>query len=388
MRSPVSAPDLDALVIGVPCRPVSATERPAHFRPDVEGLRAIAVIAVLLFHMQGPGFGGGFVGGDVFNVISGFLITGLLAREIRATGRVDLPTFYFRRARRLLPAALTVIVLTLIASAVILSPIRFPSVAADGAASAFYVSNIRFALEGTDYLASAADPSPYQHFWSLGVEEQFYLVWPLLVWLAARLVGVSRLGWVLGGVVVASFATSWVLTDVSAPWAFFSLPTRAWQLGAGGLIAIGFGAWVPRRLLPVVGIGGLALVLAAVTQLDESTPYPGLAALLPTVGTAMLIVATADAAGRLARVLGSWLPRSIGGISYSIYLWHWPLLILGPIALADDSLAQRLVLGAVSIGLAILSTRLIEAPRVLGERVLVPSTVARTTPRSRRRGAV
>ncbi len=328
--------------------------------------------AVLLFHMQVPGFGGGFVGVDIFNVISGFLITGLLAREIRASGRVDLPTFYFRRARRLLPAALTVIVLTLIASAFILSPIRFPSVAADGAASAFYVSNIRFALEGTDYLASAADPSPYQHFWSLGVEEQFYLVWPLLVWFAARLVGVGRLGWVLGGVVVASFACSWALTDISAPWAFFSLPTRAWQLGAGGLIALGSVPGYPGASCPR-GIGGLALVLAAVTLIDESTPYPGLAALLPTVGTMMLIVATSDAAGRLARVLGSWLPRSIGGISYSIYLWHWPLLILGPIALQDESLGLRLVLGALSVGLAIVSTRLIEAPFRFGRIARTPA---------------
>ncbi len=351
----------------------AAAERPAHFRPDIEGLRAIAVLAVLLFHMQVPGFGGGYTGVDIFNVISGFLITGLLVRELGATGRVDLPTFYFRRARRLLPAALTVIVVTLIASAFILSPIRFPSVAGDGAASAFYVANIRFAVEGTDYLASAADPSPYQHFWSLGVEEQFYLVWPLLVWAAARLVGVSRVGWVLGAVVVASFACSYVLTDVSAPWAFFSLPTRAWQLGAGGLVAIGIARWVPRRALPAVGITGLALVVAGVTLLNESVPYPGTAALIPTLGTMMLIVATSDAAGRLARVLGSWLPRSIGGISYSVYLWHWPLLILVPIALSDDSLALRLVLGAASIGCAIVSTKVIEAPFRFGRIARAPA---------------
>ena len=196
---------------------------------------------------------------DIFNVISGFLITGLLVREIGLTGRVDLPTFYFRRARRLLPAALVVIVVTLIASAFILSPIRFPSVAADGAASAFYVANIHFANQGTDYLASATDPSPYQHFWSLGVEEQFYLVWPLLVLFAAKLVGVRNLVWVLGGVVIASFVCSWVITDVSAPWAFFSLPTRAWQLGAGGLVAIGVASWVPRRALPGAGHRGPGL---------------------------------------------------------------------------------------------------------------------------------
>jgi peptidoglycan/LPS O-acetylase OafA/YrhL len=349
------------------------SERPSHFRPDIEGLRAIAVVAVLLYHMRVPGFGGGFIGVDIFNVISGFLITGLLVREVRTTGRIDLPTFYFRRARRLLPAALTVIVVTLIASWYILSPIRFPSVAGDAAAAAFYVSNIRFALEGTDYLASAADPSPYQHYWSLGVEEQFYLVWPLLVIVGVRFLGLARLGLLLGAVVLGSFALSLLVTDISAPWAFFSLPTRAWQLGAGGLVAIGIGRWVPRPALPALGIAGLVLVLVGVTRFDESVPYPGTAALLPTVGTMLLIIAASDAAGTLARTLGSWLPRSIGGISYSIYLWHWPLLILGPIALADDSMALRLTLGAASIGCAVASTRFIEAPFRFGRLARVPA---------------
>jgi peptidoglycan/LPS O-acetylase OafA/YrhL len=351
----------------------AAAERPSHFRPDIEGLRAIAVMAVLLFHMQVPGFSGGFTGVDMFNVNSRILITGLQVREVGHTGRVDLPTFYFRRARRLLPAALTVIIVTLIASAYILSPIRFPSVAGDGAASAFYVANIRFALEGTDYLASAADPSPYQHFWSLGVEEQFYLVWPLLVLLASKLVGVRNLIWVLGAVVIASFLCSWVITDVDAPWAFFSLPTRAWQLGAGGLVALGIARWVPRKALPYVGLGGLVLVLAGVTLLNDSVPYPGTAALIPTLGTMMLIVGAGDAAGALARGLGSWLPRSIGGISYSIYLWHWPLLILVPIALSDDSLGLRLLLGASSIGFAIVSTKVIEAPFRFGRISRTPA---------------
>ena len=253
----------------------TARARSGEFRPDIEGMRAIAVIAVLLFHVQIPGFGGGFIGVDVFNVISGFLITGLLVREMRIRDTIDLPRFYFRRVRRLLPAGLLVIVLTLIASAVILSPIRFPSVAGDGAASALYVANIRFAAAGTDYLASAADPSPYQHYWSLAVEEQFYLVWPLLILVVSRMIGVRRVGFVLAGVVIASFLFSLYLTDMSAPWAFFSLPTRAWELGAGGLVAIGIASRLPKRALPYVGVLGLALVLAGVFLINEFDALSG-----------------------------------------------------------------------------------------------------------------
>ncbi len=344
-----------------------------HFRPDIEGMRAIAVIAVLLFHVQVPAFGGGFTGVDIFNVISGFLITGLLVREVGARGTIDLPRFYFRRARRLLPAGLLVISLTLVASYLILSPIRFPSVAGDGAASALYVANYRFALSGTDYLASAADPSPYQHFWSLAVEEQFYLVWPLLILLVSRAVGARRVGYVLGGVTLASFLFSLYMTDISAPWAFFSLPTRAWELGAGGLVAVGVAARLPRRLLPSVGVLGLTLIVAGVLLINDTVPYPGTAALLPVLGTCFLIIGASDAAGRLAQGLGSRVPRYIGSISYSLYLWHWPLLILVPIALSDDTLVLRVVLGIVAVCCAMISTRFIEAPFRFGRIARVPA---------------
>ncbi len=346
---------------------------PSQFRPDIEGVRAIAVMAVLLYHMQVPGFGGGFTGVDVFNVISGFLITGLLVREMTSRGSIDLPRFYFRRVRRLLPAGLLVILVTLVVSYLILSPVRFPSVAGDGAASALYVANYRFALAGTDYLASNADPSPYQHFWSLAVEEQFYLIWPLLILVVSRLIGVRRVGVVLAGVTVGSFLYSLYLTDVSAPWAFFSLPTRAWELGLGGLVAVGVGDWLPRRLLPYVGALGLALVIGGTLLINESVPYPGTAALAPVLGTACLIIGAADATGRLAHGLGSRAPRFLGGISYSLYLWHWPLLILVPIALSDDSLALRLVLGAVAVGFAVISTRFIEAPFRFGRIARTPA---------------
>ena len=294
------------------------------FRPDIEGMRAIAVIAVLLFHVQVPAFGGGFTGVDVFNVISGFLITGLLVREVKGRGTIDLPRFYFRRVRRLLPAGLLVILLTLIASYFILSPIRFPTVAGDGAWSALYAANYRFALAGTDYLASAADPSPYQHFWSLAVEEQFYLIWPALILLSARLVGAARVGIVLAGVTLASFLFSLYMTDISAPWAFFSLPTRAWELGRAD-----WSQWASEvaslaRFLPAAGLVGLLTVIGGVLFINDSTPYPGTAALVPVVGTMLLIIGASDAAGTLARGLGSRVAEVPG--------WH--LVLAVPVALA------------------------------------------------------
>ena len=149
-----------------------------HFRGDVEGLRAVAVLAVVLFHAGVPGLDGGFVGVDVFFVISGFLITGLLEREVAENGTVRLAPFYGARARRLLPAASLTLVVTAVAAVLLLPPLEARSVLRDGVASALYVGNLRLALQGTDYLAADAAPSPFQHYWSLGVEEQFYLCWP------------------------------------------------------------------------------------------------------------------------------------------------------------------------------------------------------------------
>jgi peptidoglycan/LPS O-acetylase OafA/YrhL len=340
-----------------------STDSPSHFRPDIEGLRAVAILAVLAFHTRVPWLGGGFVGVDVFFVISGFLITGLLLREIASSGRLDLPGFYARRARRLLPAALVVIAVTVALSAVILSPLRFPGVAADGAAAAVYVSNYRFALIATDYFAADVQPSPLLHFWSLGVEEQFYLVWPVLMLGSVRLLGERRLWIVVGLVAAGSFALSLVLTDVNAPWAFYSLPTRAWQLALGGLVALGvlalprhWPAWLSAALTWL----GLALIGGAVILINGATPFPGFAALLPAVGAALFIIG-GDRQGALpTRLLATAIPRWFGRISYSLYLWHWPILILGPLVIGRGGVAVRLALAVVAIGVAALSTRYIE----------------------------
>lgn len=349
------------------------------FRPDIEGLRAVAVIAVVLFHAGVPGVGGGFIGVDVFFVVSGFLITGLLWREASSAGTVRLARFYGARARRLLPAAVTVLVATCAASAVLLPPLQARSVIGDGIASALYVGNYRFAIQGTDYLAADVPPSPMQHYWSLGVEEQFYLLWPALIigtaWLVARVA--SRTGRtatrsaapyvaVLGLLAAASFAISLSWTDSLPSWAFFSLPTRAWELAVGGMVALTAGAWrhLPGPSAALVGWGGLAIIVATCTQTGEGTPYPGTTALLPVLGTALVIGAgCATPELGVARLLSKPAMRSIGRLSYSWYLWHWPVLLLAP-ALFGQSLgvAGRLAMVVVSFGLAILTLHLIENP--------------------------
>jgi peptidoglycan/LPS O-acetylase OafA/YrhL len=351
------------------------------FRADIEGLRAVAVTAVVLFHAAVPGIGGGFVGVDVFFVISGFLITGLLWREVSSTGSVRLSSFYGARARRLLPASAFVGVVTMIASVLLLPPLQAGPAISDGIASALYVSNYQFVLRGVDYFANHVTASPFLHYWSLGVEEQFYLVWaPLLLgtaWLV-RLVRRARRRpnpdatskrpfiAVLAAVAVLSFLLSYLATYIVPAAAFYSLPTRAWQLAVGGLVALTAIHWqrLSPRIAAVVGWAGLALILLACVWLSPTTLYPGSAALLPTLGAALVIgagCATPDHGG--GRLLGLPPMRAIGRISYSWYLWHWPVLVLAPFLLGHTlGLAERIIAALLSAGLAWLTLHYLENP--------------------------
>jgi peptidoglycan/LPS O-acetylase OafA/YrhL len=356
----------------------SSTAAGRTFRPDIEGLRALAVLSVVLFHAGVPGVGGGYIGVDVFFVISGFLITGLLWREVASGDSIRLPRFYAARARRLLPASAVVGVATAVGSALLLDPLEARQVFLDAISCALYVGNYGFALQGTDYLSAAVPPSPFQHYWSLGVEEQFYLVWaPLILgvaWLSRRVshrfgtdVG-QRLPFVivLALVGAASFATSLVLTQTSPSWAFFSLPTRAWELAGGGLIALTGDYWrrLPTPIAAIAGWAGVLLILLACNLLGTNTQYPGTAALLPVAGAASVIATgCATTPFGVGRVLSVSPMRAIGRVSYSWYLWHWPVLLLAPHLLGHPlGLVGRLTAAGISGLLAVLTLYGIENP--------------------------
>jgi len=349
------------------------------FRPDIEGLRAIAVLLVVLGHAGVPFLKGGYVGVDVFFVISGFLITSLLLRELARTGSISIRRFYARRAIRLLPASAVVIVATVTAAWFWLPPTRFTSILTDAMTSSFYAINYRLAVQGTDYLASDEEPSPLQHFWSLAVEEQYYIVWPVLLLLigmamrrrdrlTTRPIALALV--VLAG---ASFYLCLAQTGTSAPWAYFGIHTRAWELALGALLAVfaTHAARIPSALTGPLGGVGIAAIFTAAVTFDEATAFPGYLALLPVLGTVLVIAAgCADRGSRLRAVLSVRPMQLIGKLSYGWYLWHWPILMIGPHALGvEPSLPMNLGLVLLGLGVSVVSYRLIENP-VRHQRVL------------------
>jgi peptidoglycan/LPS O-acetylase OafA/YrhL len=340
---------------------VTPAPEPARHRRDIEGLRAVAVLLVVAYHCGLPFIGGGYVGVDVFFVISGFLITGLLLREAQRTGRVSIPRFYARRALRLLPASTVVVVATVAASALWLPPLRLSEIVSDALHTSIYAMNWRLAAIGTDYLSAESAPSPLQHFWSLAVEEQFYLVWPLLLLLVVRRGG-RGLTTVLAVLTAGSLAVSVWQTEHNAGWAYFGAHTRAWELGAGALLAVG--ADRLRRLPPLPAKlltgSGLAAVVVAALSYTAATPFPGYAALLPVLGTAAVI---AGGCARPAGLLGAPVLQVIGRLSYSWYLWHWPVLLIAPFTLGRQLTAAENVLVALgALVLAALTYALVENP--------------------------
>ena len=332
------SPPTDVARVGS-SRAVDAGRRPkggGGFRPDIEGLRAVAILTVLAHHAGLP-LHGGFVGVDVFFVISGFLITGLLVNELWSTGTISWLRFVGRRIRRLLPAAVLVLVATSMVSFLVVPGLRRREIGVDIAAAAAYVVNWVLAGREVDYLASDVRPSPVQHYWSLAVEEQFYVIWPLLLIIVALLVrrpGRRVVMTALALLVAASFAWSMWFSHTAPQPAFFTTTSRVWELGLGALLAVALAGrdrpTVPARGTAALGWGALVGLVAVAVALPQGIEWPGAWALLPTVPTAVLIwVGWQGSPTGPVRLLGSRPMVWVGGLSYSIYLWHWPFIVLG-----------------------------------------------------------
>lgn len=348
-------------------KPVS----PRRFRKDIEGLRAIAIILVLLFHAGVDAVPGGFVGVDVFFVISGFLITGLIYREIQATGRLSLVNFYARRARRLLPATVLVLVTTAALTWLFL-PITQRSVfGTDIAAAALYVVNWVLAARSVDYLAEGVIASPVQHFWSLAVEEQYYIIWPLavlaLLHLARRTRIHTRVALLIGIVVliVPSFIWSVLLTEDSPERAYFVTTTRLWELGVGAAVALALplAERLHRGASTVLATSGLALIIGSGALLTSDVAWPGWHAAVPVAGAALVIIGgSAGHETPVSRLLSVRPMVWTGSISYSLYLWHWPLLVAAGAYFGEMTTLQGICIALAAFIPAALSLKYIENP--------------------------
>jgi peptidoglycan/LPS O-acetylase OafA/YrhL len=329
------------------------------YRRDIDGLRALAILPVLFYHAGVPGFSGGYVGVDVFFVISGFLITGIIAREFDE-GRFSLVRFYERRARRILPALFTVIAFVLATAAWLYLPGDFEKVPRSALATLLFLANGWFFTQ-TGYFAGGAETMPLLHCWSLAVEEQFYIGFPILLWITARYAPRWRLP-AIAAVALVSFAWAWWTQADNDGFAFYLLPTRAWELFAGALLALGAVPPIERKWLrEVAALIGLAALLAPVFVYGHDTVFPGITALPPVLGTALLLhTAPGCLVGRL---LSLRIPVGIGLISYSLYLWHWPLIVFAEYALEGDLHgAESLAVIAAAFALAWLSWRYVERP--------------------------
>jgi peptidoglycan/LPS O-acetylase OafA/YrhL len=341
-------------------------------RTDIEGLRAVAVLLVLLFHAGVPGMDGGYVGVDVFFVLSGFLITSLMVTEREESGRISLVGFYARRIRRILPMSSLVAVATLGAALVWLEPLRLRGLATDVLASAGFSSNLVFAHRGADYLQSSLPPSPLQHFWSLAVEEQFYVVWPALVILV--LLGVPRgrpgvvrvrIGLLSATMTAASFAVCMALMGQNQVWAFYRPQARAFELAAGALLAVlpATRSMFLRRFEAMFSWVGLAVIVSCAFVYDESTRFPGPWALVPVVATLFVLRGGTSTSWSVDAVLRAAPAQWLGSRSYSAYLWHWPVLVIAASAAGRDlSLAEGLACVVFALVLSELSWRFVENP--------------------------
>jgi peptidoglycan/LPS O-acetylase OafA/YrhL len=342
------------------------------FRPDVEGLRAVAVVLVVLFHCGVSTFSGGYVGVDVFFVISGYLITGLLLREHEKRRTISIPGFYARHARRILPAAMVVIVATLVISHHIQNFLAYAQYNDEAKWATLFAANIHFGYENTNYfLQSSLAPSPFLHFWSLAVEEQFYVVWPTVV----LAVGLLFRRWPLRYTVlvaalvgtVASYLYAVHLTDTNAVWAYYSPFARAWELGLGAIAAclVGPSRRLPRQLGVCIAWAGIGAIAYSAVAFSILAVYPGgfINELVPVLGATAIIVGGASGRGA-GHLLGLPPVRAVGRVSYGWYLLHYPPMILftGVFFQHDLPVHERLLIAVVTLGMAFAMYYVLERP--------------------------
>ncbi len=340
-------------------------------RRDIEGVRALAILSVVIYHVDNTWLPGGFVGVDIFFVLSGFLITGIWIKDIESASWRMLPEFWGRRILRLLPAATLVLSVTALASAWVMPAADRGHIAEGIRAATFYMANIFYANDSLDYLATDVSASPVLHFWSLGVEEQFYVVWPTLFLLSLGFSkNTRRTRWILVVIAAVSFGLSIYQTKTVQPYAFFGAPARAWQLGVGALLALNyhhFGRVWPR-VRGLLGTFGLVLIGIAFFKMaviiESGWQYPGVPALLPTLGAALILVggAHADADTRTGRFLSNTPFQWLGAVSYSWYLWHWPMLVLAKAKWPAITSGQLAWVAVASLLVAFVSLKFYENP--------------------------
>lgn len=337
------------------------------FRPDIEGLRGLAVLLVVLFHSGVPGFRGGYIGVDVFFVVSGYLITQLIVAEINKTSGFSFKNFYARRVRRLLPASGLMVIGVLLAERLLYSPLELSRYAMWGTYTSLYSSNFMFMREANMYFAGKAVNNPFLHTWSLAVEEQFYLFWPALIATMVLLPRFRRrMPLCLFGVTVLSLAASVWVTHFRQPWAFFSLPTRAWEFGAGGLACLlpqeflaGREKWI--TFASWAGFGALLASGHFFGSLEEI--FPGYVAILPVAGTLAILLEGAAGATSIMQYILAWpVMQWLGKLSYSWYLWHWPFLIFAKTCLPDLTWISRLAVAIGALLMAQITYWIVENP--------------------------
>ncbi|PDS32586.1 acyltransferase family protein [Rhizobium phaseoli] len=331
-----------------------------NFRKDIEGMRAVAVIGVIAFHFGMTQLHGGFAGVDVFFVISGYLITTHLQSQLETTGKVNFLSFYAGRVRRLLPSAILVILTTLVAGYFIYAPTEQKLYSSDAFYTSAYLLNIKLLKNAFDYFAPEAAANPYLHFWSLAVEEQFYLIWPILLFAYYKLSQQRSFRTFLGLVIVTSFAGCVLMTRVSQPWAFYALPFRAWEFAVGASIPL-WSQHPPVILKRILGYSGLALVIVAYFFLSEEGGFPGWSAALPVIGAALVIYAGMDEKASV-KILQSRPLQTTGWLSYPLYLWHWPVIVYASALPRELQMSDRVALIVLTVVLSLASKLLLENP--------------------------